>query len=305
MSGRAGMCGLALLAALSVQAAESGAPLEDSKKELKAFQKGQATPGREGGVDKLRDAMPQMLLPSSEVAPLDPLAAEKSAKELKKKKAAEKNWLVNGVERLDKNSKSAGARDTGDDAAAAAKTEGDQPETGDPEYLLKVYNEQQKRDDAKAEAKPSAASHGDPLKPFLTGWLSDSPARGKFFDEYVRKPDSGVGFNGTAGQGPQDTGGGSGLSGLDLAGRGPKGDREAATPVQANPYLQGLDMSVLQDTASRRTPVNSVPAFQPAPPPPAANPVLGPVPAVRQAEKKAPFSPQADDKKYFPQLKKF
>jgi hypothetical protein len=301
MSLRTGMCGFALLAALAARAGEPATPLENSKLELKALQKGQ--PAQDGGVSvgKLRDAMPQMRTPGSEVPPPDPLAAEEAEKELKKKKDAQKNWLVNGVESLARNRKSGGHG--AKDGLAGTRNENAQSDSSGPASLLKVYSEQQKRAEDRNEAKQASAVHNDPLKPFLQGWLADTPARGKFFDENARKPDATAGFSDPTTQAPLEYGTSSVLAGFDPGGRAPS-ERGAAAPVQANPYLQGLDMSVLQNTGTRHAQATAVPAFQPAPTP-AALPLPGPAPVARQSEKK-PFPPAlADDKKYFPQLKKF
>jgi len=171
--------------------------------------------------------------------------------------------------------------------------------------LLKIYSEQEKSTGSKSDMKQAGTLRNDPLKPFLQGWLADSPNRGKFFDEPARKPDVAVGYSGPGSGTPLDNGRAPVLNGIDLGGSGLKTER-GPVAAQPNPYLQGLDMSVLQDANPGRTfAPAAVPAFQPASTPASSGPVSSAPATIRPADKKPPQSALEDDKKYFPQLKKF
>ncbi len=296
MSLRAGMLGLVLLGVLGARADEPGAPLENSKQELKALQKDQTVHGAEAPVGKLRDAMPRLQMPDSGTLPVELSAPQKSESGQKKKMDARKNWLLDGMDKLEKNpkAKDRNARDK------LTESKDEQADLNDPDYLLKLYSEQKKESDAKADAKQSTANRNDPLTPFLQGWLSDSPVRGKFFDEYIKKPDMGAGVSGATAPALQESGATASFTGLDPGGPGLRHEQGGTAPVQSNPYLQGLDMSALHDTAARDR-QSVVPAG--ANPPPVS--LADPGPPARQPEKKLQLPALSDDNKYFPQLKKF
>jgi hypothetical protein len=300
MTFRAGIWGLTLLGGWGLLAAEEpAAPLENTRQELRAMEKDKARPGDESSAGKGHDLLPQLQMPASGSESLSLESPEKARAALQKKKEANKNWLVDGVTKLEKNSTTRTARKTAESATSADE---DKPEPGDADYLLKLYHEQEKKSDAKNAAPLSAVpARNDPLKPFLQGWLSDSPVRGKFFDDYVRKsdagPDSRVAPSSTTL--PPGGGGNQSLSGWDL-GNSRANDGRTALPA-VNPYLQGLETSDLADhSRSPTAAATSQPALVLPPSiPTAAAPVIAP------AEQKQPLWVPSDEKKYFPQLKKF
>ncbi len=301
MSLRAGMLGVVVLAALAARAGEQGAPLEKSKEDLKALQKDQGAPRGAGALGELREAMPAIQSPVTASLPTEANPRQNSEAELKKKKEAQKNWLLEGMDKLDKNPRTKGAA-KGD--LTATEGEHGQADPNEPASLLNLYSEQQKNDEARDAAKQSKAVHTDPLAPFLQGWLADSPVRGKFFDEYVRKPDGLTVPGGTAAAaGPENTSG-PGLPDAAAGGLGSRNGPAGAPTVQANPYLQGFDSNMLQDAGSGNRQSAAIPMLQSAGIPPPGN-VAEPVPALRPSDKKQPLPAVPDDKKYFPQLKKF
>ncbi len=295
---------LVVLAALCLRAEEPGAPLENTRQELKALQKGQAQGGDASALVKLRDVMPSAPTPGAEVLPFEMPKAQKTDSDLKKKKDSQKNWLLDGMDKLDKPAKGK-TTDRKNEAGAVGEEDKDKPTAGESDSLLAVYSEQKKEAEAKADARQTKPVRSDPMTPFLQGWLADSPVRGKFFDDYIKKPDNAApGVNPTGPSASVESTAGPMLSGLDLGGG--SSHNAPAGPAQArpNPYLQGLDLSALQDSggASRNQAAN--PLLQTGVIPPPA-PLIDPLPAVRPADKKPLLPMLTDEKKYFPQLNKF
>ncbi|MSU45969.1 MAG: hypothetical protein EXS42_02280 [Lacunisphaera sp.] len=301
MTWRAGTVGLFLLAVGAAGAAEPAAPLANSAQELKTLQRDQTTKNSGVANGKLSESLPQMQGPTPG-APLLELARQpKSDAELKelKRKAAQKNWLIDGVDQLGKNSaaKSRGTRDTKETGIAG---EEEKLDSSDPEYILKLYSELQKEVEAKAGAKQAATPQADPFAPFLQGWLGSSPARGKFFDESIRRPDASLGT--TTPGGLTVSGNNRVFSPVEVA----VSTWGAVVEAQPNPYLSGLDLPSLPEAGGSRTAaaLNLGPVTKSLDSKPADLPG-GTQPAVRAAEKKPLPSALAEDNKYFPQLKKF
>lgn len=302
MNWRAGTLGLVLVAAVAARTAEQGAPLEKSREELKALQKKTGTPGGDAAMAQLRDAMPVMQSPVPAAAPGETSPHKHSDAALQKKKDARKNWLLDGMDKLDKNTKnkSPGAQDDRTDSTS----DREQTEASDPDQLLNVYSEQQKNDEARAAAKKSTGARADPLTPFLQGWLADSPVRGKFFDEHLKNPDAMAGNSGIVTPASAESNAPPSLFGPESSGLDSRNRPAGAAPAQGNPYLQGLELSALADAGARDRSPAAVPGFQAGGPAlPGALPDPGP--AVRIPDKKPPLPALSDDKKYFPQLKKF
>ena len=292
---------LLLLAAATVGAEEQGgAPLEASKQALKALQADQTAKTGAATTGKLSDGLPQLQTPVPGATPLDfaPLQQSRADKELKKRKDGQKNWLLDGVDKLSREPKAKG-RLAGNDKNAITIDDEENPDSSDPDYLLKLYAGQKKEADAKTVARQASPSRSDPIAPFLQGWLGSSPARGKFFDEFVRN--SGAAADPSSPVGPADTGGSQFMSNFVAV----DGNR-AVAPVttQPNPYLQGLD-SPARSEAGRNS--QSFPSFltlgAPVHPPSAA--AIDPFLAARPVDKKLPLLAPSENEKYFPQLKKF
>lgn len=294
--------GMVLLAG-AAQGADSGAPLESTKKELRNLGGGQKANSGPSASEGLRPNLPTIQTPGQESLPSLPLVdPEKLEKERKRKKEERKNWLVNGVEQLERQDK---GKEANAFPAEEDKTEANDARTSDetdPQYLLKLYDEQKKGEEAhKRETKPQRSPPADPLAPFLQGWMGNSPVRGQFFDEFVRKPE-GV----TAAAGPTaPVGVNSSRDFGRISGPGQSpGDNPVAKP---NPYLAEINQPVQSEPANKvlpnqntLSPVHTTPSFD-KPRIPLAEPPVD----VRPPERKPLPSPLADDKKYFPQLKRF
>lgn len=295
--------GLVCLAAVRGGAEEpAGAPLEGTRQELKKLQTDQPNRSSSAAPGGLTDGLPQIQTPVPGAVLLEMPAADKAEKDRKKKAEARKNWLLDGVDKLGKSNGIGNQGREGPATGEAVPDDGtDQLDSSDPDYILKVYTQQKKAAGAKADQQKSTTPRGDPFAPFLQGWLETSPARGKFFDEFVRKPDAPGGMPATA---PSANGHGfnPGSGGGDMA------DSTRSVPVaaQSNPYLQGLGAPSLPDSRvgfSLPTATSNAPTG-PAPRQSAAS-TLEPIPASRPAEKRPPLLAPSDDKKYFPQLRKF
>jgi hypothetical protein len=295
----AGSAALLLLAAAAAGADEPAAPLAQTRQELRQLQRDQAVKKSGAAADKLSDGLPQFQTPIPGALPLPAPETESTRDTLKKKKRdAGKNWLVDGVNRLEKSEKGRGKGGAGaeDLPLAATDAKDERPDPGDPEYILKVYDQQKRAEEAKAEPKPPTA---DPLAPFLQDWLGTSPVRGKFFDEFSRRPETAGAsdalapvvspVSGTTATGPADFSGPA---------------RSVRSDPAPNPYLQGLDLPALHDSSpsAPATAPAAAPVWAPGPLSPSPS---DPVPAARSPERKALPAPGAENQKYFPQQKKF
>ncbi|MBL9216446.1 MAG: hypothetical protein JNG83_13295 [Opitutaceae bacterium] len=290
-----------LLAAAALAAAEPPAPLEQTRQELKALRRDQATGRTETEQRRITDGLPQFDAPlPGAVAPPKP-RTEREDNELKerRRREAQRNWLVNGVNRLDKESAGGARRGAPDPAKAAA----DEPEEEErPESLIELYEEKRREEGARQPNRPTTRSASDPLAPFLQDWMGTSPVRGKFFDEFVRKPESTRAASSVAA--PEVRSDAPGLARDAFAGSSAPGGREPAAP---NPYLQDLNPAPALPAAPPTWPAalpadagaaRSGPAWSPPPredirrnePPP---------------ERRPPPSAQSENQKYFPQAKKF
>ncbi len=293
-----------LLAAAAGAEEQGGAPLESSKQALKALQADQASKNS-APAGRIADSLPQVQTPDPGSVPLDLSQtgnARKSERDLKKKRAEQKNWLLDGVDKLGREAK-ARNRPTGDGRKeAVAGDEEEKPDSSDPDYLLKLYDENKREADLKNSPRQLTTARRDPIAPFLQGWLGNSPVRGKFFDEFVRKPAAPLAP--VAPGSPTETGPGQGMSSTLAA----TGDRPtpASDAPQANPYLAAMETTATPDAGgSRINPALAAPsAFGVSDNSPAV-PAVDPPPPARAGEKKSPFQTQADNEKYFPQLKKF
>ena len=251
--------------------------------------------------------MPSIQTPGQEVLPFAQItAAERGEKEREKKQEAQKNWLVNGVNRLAESSS------TGNPAKArkesvepvSAPLESGAGESTDSQYLLKLYDEQGKgREERNLAERPRASTTANPLEPFLQGWLGNSPVRGQFFDEFSGKPASSRGL----GSGPTSA---PGVRETPLPAYSSSAAPSPAPAEQPqNPYLVTASPTgqpnLDQYTRNEAPPVLPGSGLTIAPPPQPALPAMAPVPVQPALERKPPPAPWTEEKKYFPQLKKF
>lgn len=284
------------LAALAAGADGGNAPLAESKQELQKL-KAQAGSGSTQSVkDGLKGSLPTFQAPTDSAAAFQRLSPEQLQRDSRERGDAQRNWLVNGVNELAKK------KDRfGDDKAEPE--EAGKIDTTDPAYLVKLYEKQRKASETKAagtDGKTARTPQADPFAPFLQGWLAGSPVKDQILSETNRSPAGTLDiFKQTAlpGQSVHAATPASALQGGAL-GPGPK----------ANPYLAEASPTGLPNLGSPTaapTPV-ATPATAlgtPPAPPPALS--LQPLPEPVKNDRKSPPAPLADDKKYFPQLKKF
>ncbi|MDI1248248.1 MAG: hypothetical protein PSV13_05130 [Lacunisphaera sp.] len=284
---------------------QGGAPLETSKKALQELQADQATKSDLNATGKsIADGLPQLRTPApGVVAPEQGQPGNRRAgdNDLKKKKAGQANWLLDGVDKLGRETKDRrqAGRDSRNDLPA---DEEEKPDSSDPDYVLKLYAQQKKEAEEKTEARQVTRTRTDPIAPFLQDWLGNSPVRGKFFDEYVRKSE--------AGAGPASAGGPADIGSNQLSIHSPATmDRPVAAPVapQPNPYLAGLESPANFESGTRGLDLlpSGPAAFGGDPSGPSRGPAMEPNPAPRAVEKKPTLLAPLDNEKYFPQQKKF
>lgn len=303
---RTTLVGLVLGFAVGTRADEPSAPLQSVKQELQSLQKDETAAKAGGMSNDLKDGLPQFQGPTPGAIPLEMPTAKTPQSELKKKRDAQKNWLLDGVGRLDDEAK---AKANGTDRSGRDKSEKDDEslDPTDSDYLLKLYADQKKKDTGSKEAragdkKNDVLAQNDPMAPFLQDWLADSPVRGKFFDEFLKNPNSRPAESslreGPAG--PVDPLSSGGLTITDPSGgRAPEAPRNSAP--KPNPYLEALASG---EAKSASIPTSVPDSFsrvlesKPAP-----SPVEQP-PAPRTGDRKAPPSPFKSDG-FFPNKKNF
>ena len=296
--------GLLLLAATAARAAEQGGggPLEASKQALQKLQADQATkPDANITGNKPPDGLPQAQVPPPAAMP-DSGNRRTNEKDLKRKKDGQANWLLDGVEKLGRDTKDRNPRGR-DNRGELPGDEAVEPDSSDPDYLLKLYARQKKESAEKNEARQSPKARTDPIAPFLQEWLGNSPVRGKFFDEYVTKSHAGSGAGSPAG--PTDRVSGQSL--LDHPVRLEERRGTGSGALQPNPYLAGIDAfrPPTESNSSRISQPPPAPATFGGPTGSSHLPVAEPVQTARPAEKKPPLLAPSDNEKYFPQQKKF
>lgn len=285
------------LASVAVAAEDPDAPLAETKQQLQSLRKDDAAQkaGTPGGV-KLD--LPSLNTPES--APAAP-SPRRDAHSEPEKERARRDWLLDGFNQLERRKPGhAGAAKDRPESEAEAKP----LDPSDPDYFLRVYERQRAQAEAKqldasaSDAKLAASSAADPLASFMKEWLADSPVRDALKDSLP------------ADRGPRD---GSAEVVLPDVSRGTtaatgavydsSGTRGAPN---ANPFVQALGLPSLDP--ARAAEVRPAPV-ETALHPPATSPVPTTVydlpERAKPDVKRALPPPPSDDKKYFPQLKKF
>lgn len=298
-----------LLIATGAVAADAGAPLESSKQELRKLRDSSKT-GQEPDIKEgVKTGVPALQIPGQTDVPaallLNPEKLEKQRK-AESEREERRNWLVNGVKRLEASEGRKDAeRSQSESAPQAIAREGEKAGVDDSQSLLRLYEEQKKLESSReTEAKPARQPAADPLAPFLQGWLGNSPSRGPSFDEFVHK--GGSGTSPVAAGSDQAT---SNITGGTFP-AGPSSSTGSTPAIPApNPYLAAPDSSKA-GSAPLLPSLTQSPVF-----PSAANPVAPLVslphnppsvqPESRPPERKSSLPPQAEEKKYFPQLNRF
>jgi hypothetical protein len=294
--------GCAMIAVSGLTAANSG-PLEATKQELRKLDREQRPNEGPSATEGLRPNLPAIQAPGPDALPtMQPADPDKVEKERKRRKDAQKNWLVNGVEQLEKSEiekESAGRATAVEFEVESTGTETDD----DPQYLLKIYDERKKGEAArKAEKTAQRTPRSDPLAPFLQDWLGSSPVRGQFFDRFVRNDPTTPGGEGTS------SGITPALTNRDpLAVNLPAERGLSESEPRTNPYLVPPTAPALSEPRwNHDLTLNPIdPVLNVTPPGQSSiTPAVAPV-DIRPPERKPPPPPLADERKYFPQLKKF
>ena len=310
---------LGVLAATAAAGAEdANAPLADAKQQLQQLQRDQAA-AKSGAADSgLKGSLPEVRLtmPGRDEQPATAVFPNRKEKDQEKarKQAREKNWLVDGYNRL------GGERDAvvpGDQTrrqSHSADALNDEDQAGEHDDLINLYEHQSKSGNgsppkgrAAEDKKDAGFTAADPMAPFLQQWLANSPVR----DVVLATRGAG-----NAGGGTPDSLNGPGPGDSSVV---PVGGAMLATPVALpagaalaaeNPYLAALSLPVLPAGLPPGLPT----------PPPAVDAGMSPVSADKPAValpgdsaatagkndlRKPPVTPADEDKKYFPQLKRF
>jgi hypothetical protein len=300
----------ALAAIVAAGAEDAKAPLADTKQQLQQLQRDQTA--AKGGADdsSLKGALPELRTTAPGRDPLSSteLDPNKKAKEHGRKRAAKDNWLVDGYDRL--GAKTANGKSGDKLTAGGSDTDEKEDEAGEHDDLIQLYEKQERsgdtiaRQDKVADAKLHHAPAADPLAPFLQGWLANSPVRDAAMAT-IPKNDGGGGFDST----PMPVGGPSPT--VPVAGTGNLLSGPVAGPPADNPYLLALTMPVLTGSPANPAPlapIGSPDGFSgnsPAAKPNVNGPVDTAAPPARSDTYKPPLTPADEDKKYFPQLKRF
>ncbi|MBA3850007.1 MAG: hypothetical protein C0502_08430 [Opitutus sp.] len=296
---------LALLVVLgcAVSATAQDAPLAGAKQQLQQLSKDRAADEAKAQSGIKLGSLPQLQVqPKGGDAPQ--LAAPPPQANQKQPQDESRNWLLQGYDRLGPKP------DRRDKDARREDTELLDPRS--PDYFLKVYErqraERQGKTKEEATERLGTSAAPDVMSPFMQDWLARSPVKGILKDTTGGRnlaPDAAV-APGTAVTPQGQT--------VSVATQDPsaEADRRLAESrggsvkraARANPYVQAL--GVAPDGLTGNTLELPSPTASPTPvakPPAAPTLTLPELPKV-EPRRRPPPSP-ADDKKYFPQLKKF
>lgn len=288
------LLGALVLRAAAVEPAPT-APLEESKKALRELQQRQATRDAAASSIKLGEALPKLQTPSAE--PLDPPSpATNRESQNSQSPATKKNWLLEGMNK------------NGGRTGAAEDEEVIDP--SNPDFLVESYKRSQAKKERlaaeEARQRPKSTEETKPANPldgYMKDWLAGSPVDRSVFESIdhgpaLRRADA------------------SGLSAKNLTdGRGDPHAMDLRTSgdvvptTKDNPYLASL--SSASPTGAGNFQGQAASGFRPSPPPSAPNPlppsaqVPSAPPPIPKPLPKPPVSQRDEDRKYFPQLKRF
>lgn len=298
-----------LVAAAGAEQGSPGAPLSESKAALRQLQTDRTARESAVGDPQLKEGLPRMETPTpgAGAASIMPPATNGRKGEPGRASPESRNWLLDGIDRLDQKPKANGVRSQRSDQEDQAPLD-----PNDPDYLLKAYARQREQNattarEAKEDRAAAPVAGSDPLAPFMKDWLAGSPVDQRVFEQ-IRGAHGGTGstFSGRPGE-PLPTGiptsnpaGSFPLPGPDFGLPGRSAALPAANPFLSveSPYGPGAGAAV-----TGRPP----PANVPVPPPQMGGPrpAVEPLPPIPGIERKPPPSTLQDDKKYFPQQRRF
>jgi hypothetical protein len=282
--------------ALAFAADDPNAPLANTKAQLQTLKKDAAAQNADAPAGPKLN-LPSLTAPGPELDIQRPGRDGGEAKE--KRRAEKKDWLLEGFDSLDRKRSSDAAK------RVSGQSEDDEKplDPNDPDYFLRLYERQRAQRDAQqidVNGSPTnefRADTGDAFAPFMKEWLANSPVRDVIKDTMTDTARADPVL-------PQAT-----TSAL------PHEARSGALPSESvgnsgapNPFVQALGLPALE--SSRPAVVsgsvgNGVRDLTPPAPPAPANTIYD-LPARSKADvKRALPPPPSEDKKYFPQLKKF
>jgi len=316
MRGRLPLHLAVLSAALGLPATGASEPaaaplVSDSAAQLKAL-KQEGAPGRDAiGQGKLRDSLPAFEPPSPQSTPLPPpRTPQPEAGKSPSAPGTGENWLLDGYT-------NAGSRGNARSGRAASAPENpNRPRSERTAREAEEQAENLRRSLAGSRSGPANATDAA-MAPLMRQWLAGSPVRDIAFDAWRGHP------TGTADRGAaeffQDPNDGSGAIPAGDPRRflsastanAPAGAVAAGSAAaKANPYLEALANP--SAGAVRPTAAPPAQAGGSAPPTtttgglsaPAKTASVAPIPEPPRTKPAPPPSPE-DNKKYFPQLKRF
>jgi hypothetical protein len=298
-----------LAAAATTAAEESSGPLSESKQLLQQLQKDQAsrTTGTANG--DLKGLLPSISAPTLQGQDLPAFtpSAQEQGKNSQATGSKSANWLLDGYNVLGEKSVPTQGKGRQPGHAASGRDEARAGDGAEGHDLLSLYRKQEDQHDSGTTTDKSARTAAvDPMKPFLKSWLANSPVRDAILSARAASDRSEAAADGQDHSAELLKGEDPVLTGQASPSRGPL-DLNAGRKDGENPYLQALN-SGLSGSG------NSVPAATLPTPVQGVGPGL-PLPPVQNsatsdaADKSnaftGPDSKAKDDKKYFPQLKRF
>lgn len=282
--------------ALAFAADDPNAPLANTKAQLQTLKK-DAAAQKADTPDGPKLNLPSLATPGPE---FDIQRSTRDGNEAKeKKRAGQKDWLLEGFDKLDrKRSSDAAKRDTG-------QSEDDEKplDSNDPDYFLRLYERQRTQRDAQqvdVNGTPTnefKTGPGDAFAPFMKDWLANSPVRDALKETMTNpsQTDSAL-WRETTSTPAHETR----LNALS--------SETVRTTAAPNPFVQALGLPTLE-SGSPAVVSGSVAngVGNPTPPAPAspANTIYDLPVQPKTNLKRALPPPPSEDKKYFPQLKKF
>lgn len=294
------MCRFAAVAALAATALacaadDPNAPLANAKEQLQALKKDEAAQ-KAGTQNGLKLDTPSLATPASELELPRPRREEEAQRQ---QQAGRKDWLLEGFDKLDRkralNAPKRGDAKPGNEALL---------DPNDPDYFLRLYERQQAEREAKQLklSGPSASelktAIADPFAPFMEEWLANSP---------VRDALRGVADRAAPNDSAPALPGGTASSPTATTARTVTAEPVGAAPAP-NPFVQALGLPSLEPARpadTRRPTIDAVNTPSPVPSPSSAKTIYDLPERPKMDLKQALPPPPSEDKKYFPQLKKF
>lgn len=283
----------------------SAEPLQESKKALRELQREERERGQEGSSSRAAAIDAGIAAPQKPDATLPltlAIEASKRHEEEKKSESQQRNWLVDGVGRLDADrtsERSARGRSTSDDGGTPGRSRKTTAQS-----LLDVYiqqEEQARKDKESAAAKAPKTLLADPFAPFLKDWLAGSPVDASIFGALQHSAGYPSGQTPAApADGPLMPMAADSAHSLGIPAAG-------AHPQSTNPFLQplGLSSEMSSDPAAGSRSIPAVPAASSQPVPNPSNSSVAPPPAPVSRDRNPPPSVVEENRKYFPQMKRF